>query len=93
MAQAKVYPPVFNVFAPPRTVPGGWAEEFGVFYQGADVPEGGTAIDTILVEFQNGDSAQTMDNRIRDAVRAKATARGFSVGITDVISFAPPRRL
>lgn len=92
MATAKVYPPTFNVFAPPRTVSGGWTEDFGVYYQGADVP-GGWAVDTVTVEFQDGDLAATMDNRIRDAVRAKATLRGFSVGLAGVISFAPPRRL
>lgn len=92
MAQAKVYPPVFNVFTPPPQVAGGWTEEFGVLFHGDDVP-GGSAVDVILVTFQDADAANVMDNKIRDAARAKATARGFTVPLNGVVSFAPPRRL
>ena len=92
MAQAKVYPPPFDVFRPPSQIPNGWAQEFPVLYHGADVP-GGSAVDSLMVEFLDADAAFTMDNKIRDAARAKATARGFTVPLTGVISFAPPRRL
>ena len=92
MAQAKVYPPPFDVFNPPASVANGWKQEFPVLFHGDDVPNG-SAVDAITVEFLDGDNAFTMDNKIRDAARAKGTARGFTVPLAGVISFAPPRRL
>lgn len=92
MAMAKVYPPAFNIFEPPRMIPGGWVEQFPVYFHGTDVPTG-FAFDSLEVEFLDADGPFIMDNKIRDAARVKATARGLVVGIAGVISFAPPRRL
>ena len=92
MAQAKVYPPPFDVFNPPASVEGGWKQEFPVLIHGGDVP-GGSLVDAIVVDFLDSDSAGAMDNKIRDAAIAKGTARGVTVPKNGVISFAPPRRL
>jgi hypothetical protein len=92
MAQAKVFPPAFNVFNPPPVVAGGWQTTFPVYFHGDDVP-GGYMVDVIIVDFADGDAAFTMDNKIRDAARVKGTARGIDVPLSGVISFAPPRRL
>ena len=92
MAQAKVFPPQLDPFNPPTIIVDGWAQLFPVLFHGDDVP-GGHATDIVEVRFLDTDSAFVMDNKIRDAMRVKATARGLNVGLTGVISFAPPRRL
>lgn len=92
MAQVKVYAPTLDVFNPPRQTANGWVESFPIRIHGDDVPEG-AAVDIIDVEFLDGDAAFQMDNKIRDAARAKATARGFTVALGGVVSYAPPRRL
>ena len=92
MAQAKVFPPEFSVFNPPAVVTDGWRQSFPVYFHGADVPNG-FAVDAIVVDFDDDDNAAAMDNKIRDAAQAKATARGLTVAQNAVVSFAPPRRL
>ena len=92
MAQAKVYPPKFSVFSPPVVISGGWRETFPIYFHGADVPNG-FAVDAIVVDFDDDDNAAAMDNKIRDAALAKGTARGITVPINGVVTFAPPRRL
>ena len=92
MAQAKVYPPKFSAFSPPVVISGGWRETFPIYFHGADVPNG-FAVDAIVVDFADSDNAAAMDNKMRDAAQAKATARGLTVAQNAVVSFAPPRRL
>lgn len=92
MAFAKVYAPDFNVMDPPAEIPGGWRDTFPIRFHGPDLP-GGAQVEMLDVDFLDADTAFQMDNKIRDAVRQKATERGVSVALNGVVSYAPPRRL
>jgi hypothetical protein len=74
-------------------VTNGWVAKFQVVYTGEGAINGFMR-DEFEVHFLDADLAVTMDNKIRDAARARAVELGVTGGSTlTVISMIPPRRL
>lgn len=71
----------------------GWTARFQMVLTGSGVP-GGFGRDEFLVHFLDTDAALAMDNKIRDAARARGVELGIAGAATmPVLSFLPPRRL
>lgn len=74
-------------------VTNGWYAAFEVFYIGEGAA-GGFQFDRFDAHFLDADGALAMDNKIRDAARARAAELGIAGAASMiVISFLPPRRL
>lgn len=71
----------------------GWLAKFQVFYVGSGA-SGNFMFDEVTVHFLDTDAAFTMDNKIRDAARARAVELGVTDGANiSVVALTPPRRL
>lgn len=71
----------------------GWSAKFQVFYIGQGA-SGGFMFEEFQVHFLDTEGALAMDNKIRDAARARAVELGIPDAATmNVVSFLPPRRL
>lgn len=71
----------------------GWVAAFEMTLVGSGVPNGFDQT-SFEAHFLDTDLAVAMDNKVRDAARARATALSIPGASTlPVISFLPPRRL
>jgi hypothetical protein len=74
-------------------VTNGWVAKFQVVYTGEGAIDGFMR-DEFEVHFLDTDNAAALDNKMRDAARARATELGIpSASTMKVTAFVPPRLL